>query len=186
MSLPAYLEVQTGGLPEALAEADVAIASTGTVTTECAYFGVPTVALYKTSWSTWQIARRIVKGEIRGDAQLAGRTRKYSRSSSRTPRRRTTSPGRRLNCCATKAGARRSRPGWLKSSPLWVDRAQRDGRRRRSWKRSRLRRISWLGWPGQVRWTQRACAGLWDAAQVVLKEAVQELTQLSELVLAGI
>jgi lipid-A-disaccharide synthase len=61
LGLPASLEVQAGGLPEALAEADVAIASTGTVTTECAYFGVPTVALYKTSWSTWQIAKRIVK-----------------------------------------------------------------------------------------------------------------------------
>ena len=60
-SLPANLEVQAGGLPDSLAEADVAIASTGTVTTECAYFGVPTVALYKTSWSTWQIARHIVK-----------------------------------------------------------------------------------------------------------------------------
>ena len=60
-AFPPSLEVQAGGLPEALAEADVAIASTGTVTTECAYFGVPTVALYKTSWSTWQIARRIVK-----------------------------------------------------------------------------------------------------------------------------
>ena len=60
-SLPAALEVQTGGLPEALGEADLAIASTGTVTMECAHFGVPTVALYKTSWSTWQIAKRIVK-----------------------------------------------------------------------------------------------------------------------------
>jgi lipid-A-disaccharide synthase len=48
-------------LPEALAAADVAVASTGTVTTECACFGVPAVALYKTSWSTWQIAKRIVK-----------------------------------------------------------------------------------------------------------------------------
>jgi lipid-A-disaccharide synthase len=61
LSLPVNWEVQVGGLPESLADADVAIASTGTVTTECAYFGVPTVALYKTSWSTWQIARRIVK-----------------------------------------------------------------------------------------------------------------------------
>jgi lipid-A-disaccharide synthase len=61
LGLPSSLEVQAGGLPEALAEADVAIASTGTVTTECAFFGVPTVALYKTSWSTWQIAKRIVK-----------------------------------------------------------------------------------------------------------------------------
>jgi len=59
--LPVTLAVQAGGLPESLAEADVAVASTGTVTTECAYFGVPTVALYKTSWSTWQIAKRIVK-----------------------------------------------------------------------------------------------------------------------------
>jgi lipid-A-disaccharide synthase len=61
LGLPVDLEVRVGGLPESLAEADVAIASTGTVTTECAYFGVPTVALYKTSWSTYQIARRIVK-----------------------------------------------------------------------------------------------------------------------------
>jgi lipid-A-disaccharide synthase len=61
LSLPVDLEVQAGGLPESLAEADVAVASTGTVTTECAYFGVPTVALYKTSWSTYQVARRIVK-----------------------------------------------------------------------------------------------------------------------------
>jgi lipid-A-disaccharide synthase len=28
---------------------------------ECAFFGVPTVALYKTSWSTYQVAKRIVK-----------------------------------------------------------------------------------------------------------------------------
>jgi lipid-A-disaccharide synthase len=55
------LHVQAGGLPDSLAEAELAIASTGTVTMECAYFGTPTVALYKTSWSTWQIARRIVK-----------------------------------------------------------------------------------------------------------------------------
>jgi lipid-A-disaccharide synthase len=27
---------------------------------ECAYFGVPTVTLYKTSWSSFQIAKRIV------------------------------------------------------------------------------------------------------------------------------
>ena len=61
LGLPSHLEVQAGGLRESLVEADVAIASTGTVTTECAYFGVPTVALYKTSWSTYQVARRIVK-----------------------------------------------------------------------------------------------------------------------------
>jgi lipid-A-disaccharide synthase len=54
------VEIQIGELPWALAESDVAIASTGTVTMECAFFGVPTVTLYKTSWLTYQIARRIV------------------------------------------------------------------------------------------------------------------------------
>ena len=54
------LEIQIGELPWALAESDVALASTGTVTMECAFFGVPTVTLYKTSWLTYQIAKRIV------------------------------------------------------------------------------------------------------------------------------
>jgi lipid-A-disaccharide synthase len=58
--LGATMEIQIGELPWALAEADVAIASTGTVTMECAFFGVPTVTLYKTSWLTYQIAKRIV------------------------------------------------------------------------------------------------------------------------------
>ncbi len=59
-SLGAKVEIQIGELPWALAEADVALASTGTVTMECAFFGVPTVTLYKTSWLTYQIAKRIV------------------------------------------------------------------------------------------------------------------------------
>jgi lipid-A-disaccharide synthase len=59
-SLGATMEIQIGELPWALAETDVAIASTGTVTVECAFFGVPTVTLYKTSWLTYQIAKRIV------------------------------------------------------------------------------------------------------------------------------
>jgi lipid-A-disaccharide synthase len=58
--LPASLEIQIGNLPQALAQADVAIASTGTVTMECALFGVPTVTLYKTSWFNYEIAKRIV------------------------------------------------------------------------------------------------------------------------------
>lgn len=58
-SLPG-LETQIGGLAEALARADLAIASTGTVTLECAYFGVPAVAIYKTSWFTYQLGKRIV------------------------------------------------------------------------------------------------------------------------------
>jgi lipid-A-disaccharide synthase len=57
--LPANFEIQTGNLPQALAEADIAIASTGTVTMECAFFGVPTVTLYKTSWFNYEIAKRI-------------------------------------------------------------------------------------------------------------------------------
>jgi len=47
-SLGADCEVQAGNLPQALAQADAAIASTGTVTMECALFGLPTVTLYKT------------------------------------------------------------------------------------------------------------------------------------------
>jgi lipid-A-disaccharide synthase len=60
IGMPQNVQVQVGGLAEALRHADLAIASTGTVTLECAYFGVPTVALYRTSWVTWQIAKRIV------------------------------------------------------------------------------------------------------------------------------
>ena len=54
------IEMQIGGLADALAQATVALASTGTVTMECACFGVPTVTLYKTSWLTYEIGRRIV------------------------------------------------------------------------------------------------------------------------------
>ena len=59
-SLGADMEIQPGELPGELAECDVAIASTGTVTMECAFYGVPTVALYKTSALTYQIAKRII------------------------------------------------------------------------------------------------------------------------------
>jgi len=60
LGCPANVKIQTGKLPAALAEAEVAIASTGTVTMECAFYGVPTVTLYKTSWLTYEIGRRIV------------------------------------------------------------------------------------------------------------------------------
>lgn len=58
---PSGLVMQQGNLPQALEQARVAIASTGTVTMECALFGVPTVAMYKTSWSTYQVGKRIVQ-----------------------------------------------------------------------------------------------------------------------------
>jgi lipid-A-disaccharide synthase len=60
MGLPENVEVQSN-LHEALARADLAIAKSGTVTLECAYFGVPTVVLYKTSAITYEIGIRIVQ-----------------------------------------------------------------------------------------------------------------------------
>jgi lipid-A-disaccharide synthase len=59
-SLGADLEMQIGHLPQALAQADIAISKTGTVTMECAFFRLPAVTLYKGSWLDYQIARRIV------------------------------------------------------------------------------------------------------------------------------
>jgi lipid-A-disaccharide synthase len=55
------IDLQVGGLAEALSRAELAIAATGTVTMECAYFGVPTIAMYKTSWTTYQVGKRIIK-----------------------------------------------------------------------------------------------------------------------------
>jgi lipid-A-disaccharide synthase len=60
LGLPAGLRTQVGGLSDALRQAALAIASTGTVTLECAFFGLPAVTLYKTSWSTYALARRMV------------------------------------------------------------------------------------------------------------------------------
>lgn len=58
---PLDLEYRVGGLGEELSKASLAIASTGTVTLECALWRVPTLAIYKASWSTYQIARRIIR-----------------------------------------------------------------------------------------------------------------------------
>jgi hypothetical protein len=57
------LEVRVGGVHESLARADLALASTGTVTLECALFGVPTLALYRTSWITYQLGKRLAAVE---------------------------------------------------------------------------------------------------------------------------
>jgi lipid-A-disaccharide synthase len=56
----ADMEIQIGNLQPALAETDVAIAKTGTVTMECAFMRVPTVTLYKGSWLNYQIARHLI------------------------------------------------------------------------------------------------------------------------------
>ncbi|HEY3860943.1 MAG TPA: lipid-A-disaccharide synthase [Verrucomicrobiae bacterium] len=53
------IEIQIGRVDEALSDTTIAIASTGTVTLECAFFGVATVALYKTSRLTYFIGRRL-------------------------------------------------------------------------------------------------------------------------------
>jgi len=54
-------DLRIGDLHKALVETDVAIASSGTVTLECAWFRVPTVVLYKTSWLTYLLGRMFVK-----------------------------------------------------------------------------------------------------------------------------
>jgi len=54
------IKVQIGGLSEALCDATMAIASSGTVTTECAFMEVPTVVLYKVSPPEYLIGKQIV------------------------------------------------------------------------------------------------------------------------------
>ena len=58
--LPSGLEIQVGELTDALAQADLAITKSGTVTMECALHGVPAVVFYKTSWPTYFIGKQIV------------------------------------------------------------------------------------------------------------------------------
>lgn len=64
-----------GNLADRLREATVAIASTGTVTLECALFRVPTVALYITSPLTFFIGRRIATVEYLAMPNILARTR---------------------------------------------------------------------------------------------------------------
>ena len=54
------IQTQVGDLSEALAQADLAITKSGTVTMECALHGVPAVVFYKTSWPTYFIGKQIV------------------------------------------------------------------------------------------------------------------------------
>jgi lipid-A-disaccharide synthase len=54
------VDMQVGELSQALQSSTAALACTGTVTLECAWFGVPTVTLYKTSALTYAIGKRIV------------------------------------------------------------------------------------------------------------------------------
>ena len=54
------VELRVGELTTALGDATLALACTGTVTLECALARVPTIAMYRTSWLTYHIARRLV------------------------------------------------------------------------------------------------------------------------------
>lgn len=60
---PSELQIRilAGGLESALARADIAIASSGTVTMECAFFGVPAVVIYRTSASTYWLGKRFIR-----------------------------------------------------------------------------------------------------------------------------
>jgi lipid-A-disaccharide synthase len=58
---PPAIDLQTGGLAAALSSATLAITKTGTITLECAYFGVPAVAIYKTDPITYHFARHLAK-----------------------------------------------------------------------------------------------------------------------------
>ncbi|MHB8520271.1 MAG: lipid-A-disaccharide synthase [Limisphaerales bacterium] len=55
------LEVCVAGLADSLAEAELAITKSGTITLECAYFGLPAVVFYKASWPSYVIGRLAVK-----------------------------------------------------------------------------------------------------------------------------
>jgi len=60
LGLSPGLEIQVGGLTDALAAADLAITKSGTITMECAMFAVPAVVFYKTSWPTYFIGKQII------------------------------------------------------------------------------------------------------------------------------
>ena len=57
---PGMFEIQVGGVLPALAEADVCISKTGTITQECMFAGVPTVTFYKTNRITYEFGKRVV------------------------------------------------------------------------------------------------------------------------------
>ena len=55
------LTIQVGGLAQALAQADLALTKSGTITLECAFFGLPAVVFYKTSPLTYLVGKQLVK-----------------------------------------------------------------------------------------------------------------------------
>jgi lipid-A-disaccharide synthase len=61
ISLPIRYVLDGDAKRQAFEESDVALATSGTVALELAAFQVPCVIAYKTSWLTYQIAKRLVK-----------------------------------------------------------------------------------------------------------------------------
>ncbi|MEE2942187.1 MAG: lipid-A-disaccharide synthase [Verrucomicrobiota bacterium] len=61
ISTDTEINLKVGGLAKALDQASLAIASSGTITMECAWFQVPTVVLYKTSPMTHLLAKALLK-----------------------------------------------------------------------------------------------------------------------------
>ena len=55
------LELQVGRLDDALRVADLALTKSGTITLECAFFGVPAVVFYKTSQVTYLAGKQLVQ-----------------------------------------------------------------------------------------------------------------------------
>lgn len=100
--------VQVGGVAAALARATAALASTGTVTLECALHGVPTVAFYRTSWSTYQIAKRLVTVEYAAMPNLLANARIFPEfiQEAATPENLEAAARRLLADAALRAGIR--------------------------------------------------------------------------------
>jgi len=99
---PACLEVQCGGWRKALQVTDLAIASAGTVTMECAFFGVPTVAMVQGCLG--RLFNRAPDSESQAPrhAQLTGERGSFSRVHPVPPPRRRTSRAPPLNCFAMR------------------------------------------------------------------------------------
>jgi lipid-A-disaccharide synthase len=60
LDLPKAIAVVAGPVAAPLSQADLAITKSGTITLECALFGMPAVVFYKTSWVTYVAARMVI------------------------------------------------------------------------------------------------------------------------------
>jgi lipid-A-disaccharide synthase len=55
------VRIQVGGLTEAMQGATLALACSGTVTMECAFFRVPALVLYRVAWPTYVLGRLLIR-----------------------------------------------------------------------------------------------------------------------------